>query len=98
MSLLLFGRLNQMITAKLPGNSEVDSRKLQSAASLDPRHREADRFQFCGEQACLLLRELDERRPHPGPFRVVSIDRNRLLQGRDHGRKFPVAEYMAHHI
>ncbi len=86
MSLLLFGRLNPMITAKLPKNSEVYSArsKLRSTASLlsfrtDAGHREADRVQVRGKQACLFLRELDKRRTHPGPLRIVSIDRNRLL-------------------
>ena len=53
-----------------------------SAACLRPdaRHREPDRFEFRGEQLCLLCGELDQRRPHPRPRRIVRVNRDRLLQ------------------
>jgi hypothetical protein len=60
--------------------------------------READPFQFRGEQVCLLGRELDQRRPHPGPFRIVRVDRDCLFHGGDYRRKFPAAENFAHDI
>ena len=64
----------------------------------DSFHREPDPFQFRAKQFRLRCRELDQRWPHPGPFRVVRANCNRLFQRRNHRRKFPAAENFAHDV
>ena len=71
---------------------------LQLCIHFDARHCEPDRFQVRGEQICLLCRELDQRWAHPCPVWIVAVNRNRLLQRRNHGAKCSAAEHLTHDI
>jgi len=87
-----------LLPRHLPSVSRVPRVPFLLSRVPDSFHHEADPFQFRAKQFRLRFRELDQRRPHPGPFRTVRVDRNRLFYRRDHRRKFPAAENFAHDV
>jgi hypothetical protein len=60
------------------------------------RHCERDRFEFCGKRLRLFGCELDQRRPHRPPCRIVRVDRNGLFQRSDH--RLSAVEHLTHDI
>src|SRR5262249_27699368 len=62
--------------SEISQRSDFSPITLGDSRTINPRNRKANSFQFLGQQLCLLCRELDEGRSHPGPFLIIRVDRN----------------------